>query len=292
MASKFIMILAFLTLLVLGVLDVHYLGHYGDRYFQKKVQKTLIKANYNASANRPIRSSVDNGWVVLDGPIATEVERARVTAAINREVPGLRGITNNLRIPGEPICAKAVLEKLKDLVGTDESEAQVSYLVDSGCNTTLTGWVPTQSMKEAVGAVAASAPGVQKVVNNIEVGRPKKKLQDTLIEILRMQNIYFDFNKWTIRDESKPALDRVAEALKENPDYRVRIEGHTDSISTVEYNLHLSQKRAEAVRDALIERGIPADRLEAIGYGKSRPIATNNTPEGRADNRRIEFKVL
>ena len=68
-------------------------------------------------------------------------------------------------------------------------------------------------------------------------------------------------------------------------------EGHTDGIGTVPYNLKLSHRRADAVRDYLLKHGIPAPRLETEGYGKSRPVETNDTPEGRAKNRRVELRA-
>jgi OOP family OmpA-OmpF porin len=83
-------------------------------------------------------------------------------------------------------------------------------------------------------------------------------------------------------------LDEAAQIMKEE-DLSVVAEGHTDSIGSVSYNLKLSERRANSVRDYLITQGVPADRLEAKGFGKSQPVASNDTPEGRAMNRRVEL---
>ena len=88
-----------------------------------------------------------------------------------------------------------------------------------------------------------------------------------------------------------PSLDRIAALLAEHPDLRVQIEGHTDSVGDAQTNLALSRQRAEAVRDALVERGVEAARLQAEGMGPTRPIADNATPAGRAQNRRVEVYV-
>lgn len=80
--------------------------------------------------------------------------------------------------------------------------------------------------------------------------------------------------------------------LEMNPTIKIKVQGHTDSIGSEQYNLDLSPKRADAVRDYLIKRGVGADRLIAKGLGESVPIATNDTPEGRAENRRVEFKPI
>jgi len=87
-------------------------------------------------------------------------------------------------------------------------------------------------------------------------------------------------------------LDKVVTTLKSMPTLRIRVEGHTDSMGDDAANLRISQQRADAVRSFLISMGVPADRLEAVGYGETRPIASNQTAEGRARNRRTAFEVI
>jgi len=112
-------------------------------------------------------------------------------------------------------------------------------------------------------------------------------------KIIIMQKIHFEFNKSNVRPVSYPILDDVVKVLEQNPQIRkIRIEGHTDWIGSDAYNMKLSQRRAESVREYLVKKGVSPDRLIATGYGKSRPIADNNTDEGRARNRRTEFTVL
>ncbi|MGN8034798.1 OmpA family protein [Chitinophaga sp. 22321] len=113
-----------------------------------------------------------------------------------------------------------------------------------------------------------------------------------------LNNIYYDFNKATLREESKAVLDTVVDMLKDNPKITIEMSAHTDSVGSVKYNEKLSQARAQSCVDYLISKGISQDRLIAKGYGKSRPIAPNSlpnhkdNPEGRQMNRRTEFKVL
>ena len=105
---------------------------------------------------------------------------------------------------------------------------------------------------------------------------------------LDVYNVYFAFASATLRAQSKPALDDVAAVLKKHPDWKLRIEGHTDNVGGNASNLALSERRANAVRDALIRQyGIPPERLSAGGSGAGGAIATNDTPEGRARNRRV-----
>lgn len=112
-------------------------------------------------------------------------------------------------------------------------------------------------------------------------------------KIIITQKIHFEFNKAIIRPISYPILDDVVDLLKKNTHIkRVRVEGHTDSVGSDAYNQRLSEKRAMSVVDYLVAHGISRDRLLSAGYGESRPIADNNTAEGRAKNRRTEFTVV
>ena len=102
--------------------------------------------------------------------------------------------------------------------------------------------------------------------------------------------IYFDFNKDTIKPESEPVLKEIVQAMTDNPDWKLTVEGHTDNIGGDTYNLDLSKRRAAAVKEALVTRfHIAPDRLANDGYGASRPVETNDTLEGRARNRRVEL---
>lgn len=105
-------------------------------------------------------------------------------------------------------------------------------------------------------------------------------------------NLFFAFNETRILPTSGPALMELYEMLKENPTMRVRLIGHTDSIGSDENNMKLSKGRAESIRQNMIRRGIDASRIEIDGRGESEPIATNETEEGRAQNRRVEMQVL
>lgn len=102
--------------------------------------------------------------------------------------------------------------------------------------------------------------------------------------------INFDFNSSSIKKESYSALDEAVKILKNNNDALFVIEGHTDNVGTDEYNLTLSKARAKAVMEYFIAKGIPAARISSQGYGEAKPIATNDTEEGMAKNRRVEIR--
>jgi outer membrane protein OmpA-like peptidoglycan-associated protein/tetratricopeptide (TPR) repeat protein len=107
-----------------------------------------------------------------------------------------------------------------------------------------------------------------------------------------LENIFFETNKATLKEESFAQLEQVLKFMNSNPTVRMEISGHTDNTGSLKLNTRLSQARAESVVDYLVEHGIGEGRLDAMGYAFSQPIATNDTAEGRAKNRRVEFKIL
>jgi len=110
--------------------------------------------------------------------------------------------------------------------------------------------------------------------------------------VLTLKGVYFEFGKATLRTESYPALMEAAQIMKDNPDIIVEIQGHTDNIGSEKANQILSEKRAYSVMNFLVQYGgIDPKRLSAKGYGESRPIASNDTEEGRQLNRRVEFVI-
>jgi len=107
-----------------------------------------------------------------------------------------------------------------------------------------------------------------------------------------LRGINFDFDKANIKPEFTPVLDEGVDILKANPDVKIVIGGHTDSIGTPEYNQKLSERRAQSVLDYFAKKGIDKNRMKAVGYGETKPIADNKTKEGRALNRRVELQVV
>ena len=101
--------------------------------------------------------------------------------------------------------------------------------------------------------------------------------------------INFDTGKAIIRDESKPIIDEIVQMMMSNPELKLNVEGHTDNVGTPAANKTLSEARAKSVVSALVSQGIAADRLSPAGYGQDKPIADNNTEEGKAKNRRVEL---
>jgi outer membrane protein OmpA-like peptidoglycan-associated protein len=107
-----------------------------------------------------------------------------------------------------------------------------------------------------------------------------------------LTGVLFDSGKWEIKSQFIPALDEVVVILREKPQLKLEIQGHTDSRGSAEYNQRVSRNRAAAVMEYLVKKGIEKDRLVAVGYESSKPLKSNATPDGRAQNRRVELRVV
>src|SRR5216683_1458049 len=126
------------------------------------------------------------------------------------------------------------------------------------------------------------------MANLSRLGNVREDSRGTVITLTG--GVLFASGKSTLLPDARGKLDQVAEALK-NTDRQFIVEGHTDSRGSARVNQRLSERRAETVRNYLIERGVPPERIKAEGFGKSRPVASNRTAEGRANNRRVEIVI-
>lgn len=115
--------------------------------------------------------------------------------------------------------------------------------------------------------------------------------EGNLLSIMFKSDMTFDVDSATVRPGLYPEIDRVAGVIRQYPQTLIRVEGHTDSTGPEEYNMGLSRRRAQAVADLLVQRGVDMSRIQLLGYGESSPVASNATESGRRMNRRVEIKV-
>jgi len=121
---------------------------------------------------------------------------------------------------------------------------------------------------------------------------PARPRVDACAGVIRLRGVNFDFDRAEIRPAARPILDQAAARLRQCGSERLQVQGHTDSIGSDAYNQDLSERRARAVRDYLVSKGVSGARISAAGFGESQPIASNDTPEGRFLNRRVEVRFL
>jgi OmpA-OmpF porin, OOP family len=148
--------------------------------------------------------------------------------------------------------------------------------------------------------ISASAEGYLNTIDSVSVDNEEitpvtKDIYLQPIEVgvtVRLKNIYFDFDKTTLKKESFVELNKVVDFLKQNNSVEIEIAGHTDNKGSDDYNNNLSQGRSQSVVDYIVSQGIDSYRLTAHGYGESKPIDSNDSDEGRSNNRRVEFTVV
>ena len=141
---------------------------------------------------------------------------------------------------------------------------------------------------DAAGATAQEALGkateADQRLTKLWANRDKRTLTDTVV-------VQFDFDKWMLDDGAQTRLLALAKQLQEQPQLTIELEGFTDSIGPVPYNIGLSQRRAESVRRFLVEKGVELPRIHSIGMGDIRPVADNKTKQGRDQNRRVSIRL-
>jgi len=192
---------------------------------------------------------------------------------------------------GEPIEAKIIYEKLPEgvTVGITKSNKE-------------TGEYQIVLPKGELYGFRAEAENYLPVNENIDLRDKNNKLTEVARDLklapvevevtIDLNNIFFDFDKSILKNESFPELNRLADFMKEHEKVKIDISGHADSTGPETYNMGLSKRRAEAVSGYLTKRGVSADRLHVAWYGESKPAASNSTREGRRQNRRVEFTIV
>jgi outer membrane protein OmpA-like peptidoglycan-associated protein len=189
--------------------------------------------------------------------------------------------------------------------GCKTSRAFKGGAIGTGTGAVIGGVVGKTAGNTALGAVIGAAVGgaagavigrqmdkqAEEIKNNVPNAEVIHKPGDEGIIINFNSGVLFDFNKANLTPASIKSIEELATVLKKYPDTDVLIEGHTDSKGSDNYNLSLSEKRAVAVSSYLREKDINLNRLRTVGYGENQPVATNDTDEGRSQNRRVTFVI-
>lgn len=244
------------------------------------------------AANPSLQYSINNGQVVLNGVLPDEASKAAVIARAN-ELYGAGKYTDNLKVQANlnkaawVPNAPAILPALKDI-------SSGGLKVENG-EIIATGQVANDDirLKTIRDLEKAVSPNL-KVIDRLTVGNltaEASKLQVDLNQQLEGKTIEFETNSDVILPTSKTILDQVSEVLKTVPATPIEVGGHADNRGNPQSNMRLSERRANSVLKYLTGKGIEAKRLSAKGFGDTKPIADNATPEGQLKNRRIEFRV-
>ena len=263
-------------------------GYYASAQDDGKGGRDLYMITFLGPEKPAVLSNEDNLLASVAAPVREAVVAPKVEIK-TAQVTILKGVVTDAAT-NQPIEASIELvdNKLNQVIATFGSNSKSGrYLVS------LPGGVNYGIAVKKDGYLFHSenfdvpATGAyQEVVKDIAL-----KKADVGAKIV-LNNIFFDFDKATLRPESAYELDRLAKLMQEMPSLKIELSGHTDNKGKAEYNQNLSENRARSVVEYLVQKGVASDRLTSVGYGLSQPIATNDTDAGRQLNRRTEMKIL
>jgi OOP family OmpA-OmpF porin len=226
--------------------------------------------------------------VVVSGMVADEAAKSALLERL-RGLYGASRVVDQLSV-GRVSTPANWNDYVQRLVGPNLKLIKGGQIKIEGNNVSLRGDVASEAQRQEIGsAVAASLNPTYTVNNGLRVAVSEQSVLD---EALADRIIEFESGKATLTPAGTAVLDQMAAAMLKLRGVKVEVIGHTDNAGSRAGNLSLSQARAEAVQAYVVGRGIPAESIAVSGEGPDRPVADNRTPEGRARNRRIEFKVV
>lgn len=245
---------------------------------QRRIDIAKARGNEGAERERLITLERERDRILLEASIR-EAERARAEAERARRESMARGEeAERARREAQQARALSVQSEREAELAREEA-AQARRLAEAQGR-------EAELARQEAELASATADSLRRQLQNLQARETSRGLMFTLGDVL------FEYGRSDLKPESLANLNRLVQFLGEYPDRTISIEGHTDSRGGAEFNLRLSQARADAVRRALIERGVPAGRLQAVGLGEEFPIASNELESGRQQNRRVEIIIL
>lgn len=249
--------------------------------------KRLILMAALAVAGHLHAATDPNGPILVTGTVADEASKAAVLARL-REVYGTR-VVDQLAV-GTVATPADWSSYVQKLITPSLKQIRSGQLTVDGSMVSLRGDVASEAQRQQIaGEVAASLNPTYTVNNGLRVAASEQKALD---DALANRIIEFESGKAALTDSGKQILDQMGAVMLRIKDKKVEVIGHTDNAGSRASNVPLSQARAEAVKVYLASKGIKPELIAVSGEGPDRPVADNRTPEGRARNRRIEFKVV
>lgn len=206
-----------------------------------------------------------------------ELEQARTRVQSLAENPGATGTANRDLTAARAALARAEEERQRILLQSREREAAQAR------QAAQTAEQQAQTLREAELQARAELESLQQEFASLQAEQTNRGM------VLTLGDVLFDVDEATLKPGAESTIDRLAEFLQRNEAMRIRIEGHTDSTGSEEYNRELSRERAQAVADALAAHQVPPSRVAVLPRGESYPVASNATAAGRQENRRVEI---
>ena len=251
------------------------------------VMPALLSTSIYCAAQAPAPATPRPGQVLVSGSVPDEASKAAMLARV-RELYGADRVVDQVSIApvSLPPNWNGYVQKL---IGPNLKLISKGEIKIDGTNITLRGEVANEAQRQQIASDFATSLNPSYTVNNgLRVSAAEQNLLD---ETLARRIIEFESGKATLTDSGKGILDEMAAAMRKVKGKKVEVIGHTDNVGLRDSNLALSHARAQAVRSYLADRGISQDMVMVSGQGPDRPVAENSSADGRARNRRIEFRI-
>ena len=262
---------------------------------QSQIKGDEIEVNHNSYiATQRARTAMagGNAKAAEDQIKVAEVERERARAdAREREAQRAQMAASNARADARDARADANFQRDQaanaqaQTAGAQQQAAIAQRDAANSASDAAAAQAIAANAQNQAAASDARAAGLSRQLAVLEALKTERGMVITLGDVL------FEFNRSEVKPTAQARMAQLADFLKQYPDRRVSIEGHTDNIGTLDYNNELSQRRAEAVKAQLVGMGITSDRITTVGYGKRFPVASNDTDTNRAINRRVEVVI-
>ena len=251
------------------------------------VMPALLSTSIYCAAQTPAPATPRPGQVLVNGSVPDEASKAAMLARV-RELYGADRVVDQVSIA--PVSLPPNWNSyVHKLIGPNLKLISKGEIKIDGTNVTLRGEVANEAQRQQIASDFATSLNPSYTVNNgLRVSAAEQNLLD---ETLAKRIIEFESGKATLTDSGKGILDEMAAAMQKVKGKKVEVIGHTDNVGLRDSNLALSHARAQAVRSYLADKGISQDMVMVSGQGPDRPVAENSSADGRARNRRIEFRI-
>lgn len=228
--------------------------------------------------------------VELSGELKDQPEIDNMLAAAQQTF-GRNNVTSKITV-GDNVASLPSLAAIFGALATDGKLGTVTVSLN-GNSLALSGKVLGDEIIKRLDIALADSPFKDALKNKLIVTEPVEAnvCEDLVNELLAAAKINFESGKAAIKEESYALMESIVSTAQRCSDAKFEVAGHTDSVGDADFNKRLSERRASAVVGYLVDKGLSTDQFEAVGYGSTKPIASNATPQGRAANRRIEFTL-
>lgn len=229
------------------------------------------------------------GQVVASGAVPDQATKADVMARL-QQLYGVGNVIDRIDVGGV-VAPPNWSTHVSKLIAPPLKQINRGQLDIEGTQISLRGEVQNEASRQQIASTFATALNpTYKIVNGLRVSAGKDE-QSLLDNVLANRTVEFETGSATLTAHGRELLDEISDVVPKIRADKIQIIGHTDSSGSRATNLALSQARSDAVKAYLVEKGLPAARFDAMGVGPDQPVMTNSTPEGRAKNRRIEFRA-